>query len=114
MAAKNGKPSSPMTDLIYNIVHSPIRVADLDTLPAYEELGTEQRNGETWLHIRFKTPEEQEAAPQYWLALDSAGQPISVRRFVGGVAIGETVFQCEADYTPAKAETAIRPPSKNR
>jgi hypothetical protein len=113
-AGKKWKAIEPDDRLVYNIVHSPIRVADLDTLPQYEELGTEQRNGEIWLHIRFKTPEEEEGAPQYWLALDSAGQPISVRRFVGGVAIGENVFQCEADYTPAKAETAIRPPSKNR
>ena len=111
---KKWKTIEPDDRLVYNVVHSPIRVADLDTLPAYEELGTEQRNGEVWLHIRFKTPEGLESAPQYWLALDSGGQPMSVRRFVGGVAIGDAVFQCEADYTPAKAETAIKPPSKTR
>jgi hypothetical protein len=110
---KKWKTIEPDDRLVYNIVHSPIRVADVDTLPAYEELGTEQRNGEVWLHIRFKTPEKLESAPQYWLVLDSAGQPISVRRFVGGVAIGDAVFQCEADYTPAKDQTAIKPPSKN-
>lgn len=111
---KKWKAVEPDDRLIYNIVHSPIRVSDLDTLPAYEELETEQRDGEIWLHIRSKTSEEQESALQYWLALDPAGQPISVRRFVGGVAIGDAVFRCEADYTPAKAEPAIRPPSKKR
>jgi hypothetical protein len=111
---KKWKAIEPDDRFIYNVVHSPIRVADVDTLPAYEELGTEQRNGEIWLRIRYKTPEKLEAAPQYWLALDSAGQPISVRRFVGGVAIGDTVFHCEADYTPAKAEIAIKPPSRSR
>ena len=55
-AGKKWKAIEPDDRLVYNIVHSPIRVADLDTLPAYEELGTEQRNGEIWLHIRFKTP----------------------------------------------------------
>jgi hypothetical protein len=99
--------------LVYNLVHSPIRVADPDNVPAYEDLGTEQQNGETWLHIRFKTHENQVSVPQYWLALGAEGQPISVRRFIGGVAIGDTVFQCEADYMPAKAEATIKPPAKS-
>jgi hypothetical protein len=99
--------------LVYNLVHSPIRIADPDNVPPYEDLGTELRNGETLLHIRFKTHEEQVSVPQYWLALGAAGQPISVRRFVGGVAVGDTVFQCQADYMPAKVEATIKPPAKS-
>lgn len=100
--------------LVYNLVRGPIRVTNPDAESVYEELGTEQRNGETWLHIRFKAPEKGASVPEYWLALDAEGQPISVRRYVGAVAFGNNnVVQCEADYAPAKAGTTIKPPAKN-
>jgi hypothetical protein len=110
---KKWKAIQPDDRLVYNLVHSPIRVTNPDAEPKYEEVGTEQRNGETWLHIRFQTREVEASVPQYWLALDAEGWPISVRRFVGGVAIGDSVFQCEADYAPAKAGITIKPPAKN-
>ena len=43
---KKWKAVEPDDRLVYNIVHSPIRVADLGTLPEYEELETEQRREE--------------------------------------------------------------------
>ena len=110
---KKWKAIQPDDRLVYNLVRSPIRVANPDAESVYEEVGTEQRNGETWLHLRFKAPEKGASVPEYWLALDAGGQPISVRRFVGAVTFGTNVVQCEADYTPAKAGTAIKPPAKN-
>jgi hypothetical protein len=99
--------------LVFNIVRGPIRVTNSDAESVYEEVGTEQHNGETWLHIRYKPPQEGTSVPEYWLELDAGGQPISVRRYVGAVAFGNVnMVQCEADYAPAEPGTTIKPPPK--
>ena len=109
---KKWKAIQPDDRLVYNLVRSPIRVPNPDKEYVYEEVGTEQRNGETLLHIRFKAAEKEASVPAYWLVLDAGGQPISVRRFVGAVTIGDSAVQCEADYVPAKPGTTIKPPAK--
>ena len=61
--------------LIYNWTHVPIMAGR--QLPAFEKIGAEQRDGQTWLHIRLKVPEKKmdpKELPQYWLVLDSHGQ----------------------------------------
>jgi hypothetical protein len=98
--------------LVYNLVRSPIRVTDSKAESVFEAVGTEQSNGETWLHIRLSAPEKGVSVPEYWLALDAGGQPISVRRFVGDETVGNGVCRCEADYAPAKAGTTIKPPAQ--
>jgi hypothetical protein len=65
----------PDDRLIYNWAHVPI-MADRK-LPPFEKVGSEQRNGQTWLHVRLKVPEKNinpKELPQYWLVLDSQGQ----------------------------------------
>ena len=46
----------PDDRLIYNWVHVPI-MADRK-LPPFEKVGSEQRNGQTLLHVRLKVPEK--------------------------------------------------------
>ena len=65
----------PNDRLIYNWAHVPI-MADRK-LPSFEKVGSEQRNGQTLLHVRLKVPEKNinpKELPQYWLVLDSQGQ----------------------------------------
>jgi hypothetical protein len=67
--------TGPDDRLIYNWAHVPI-MADRKFAP-FEKVGSEQRNGQTWLHVRLKVPEKNvkpKELPQYWLALDSRGQ----------------------------------------
>jgi hypothetical protein len=62
----------PDDRLLYNWAHVPI-MADRK-LPPFEKVGSEQRNGETWLHVRLKVPEKKinpKELPQYWIVLDS-------------------------------------------
>ena len=42
--------------LIYNWTHVPIMAGR--RLPAFEKIGAEQRNGQTWLHVGLKVPEK--------------------------------------------------------
>src|SRR6266498_4156054 len=66
---------SPDDRLLYNRAHVPI-MADR-RLPPFEKVGTEQRNGQTLLHVRLKVPEKKinpKELPQYWIVLDSQGQ----------------------------------------
>ena len=65
----------PDDRVLYNWAHVPI-MADRQ-LPPFEKVGSEQRNGQTWLHVRLKVPEKKinpKELPQYWLVLDSQGQ----------------------------------------
>src|SRR5436189_6126710 len=58
--------------LIYNWAHVPI-MADRK-LPSFEKVGSDQRNGQTLLHVRLKVPEKNinpKELPQYWLVVDS-------------------------------------------
>src|SRR5215467_3796590 len=62
----------PDDRLLYNWAHVPI-MADRK-LPPFEKVGSEQRNGQTWLHVRLKIPEKKinpKELPQYWIVLDS-------------------------------------------
>jgi tetratricopeptide (TPR) repeat protein len=103
--------TKPDDRLIYNWAHVPI-MADRK-LPSFEKVGSEQRNGKTWLHVRLKVPEKKINAkelPQYWLVLDSQGQA----QYVGHTEMPmfsqarNEVMYCSFDYAPA--EKKIEPP----
>src|SRR5436309_3416347 len=77
-------------------------------------LNTEQRGGQTWLHIRLKVAEakaDPKELPQYWLVLDSQGQAQYIGRAeMPMVTRGTTtVTQCSFDYAPAKEKIAPPP-----
>jgi hypothetical protein len=101
----------PDDRLLYNWVHVPI-MADRQ-LPPFERVGSEQRNGQTWLHVRLKVPEKKinpKELPQYWLVLDSKGQA----QYVGHTEMPmfsqarHEVIYCSFDYAPAQEK--IEPP----
>src|SRR5881394_2448784 len=102
----------PDDRLLYNWAHVPI-MADRQ-LPPFEKVGSEQRNGETWLHVRLKVPEKNinpKELPQYWLVLDSQGQA----QYVGHTEMPmfsqarKEVMYCSFDYAPAKEKIAPPP-----
>ena len=102
----------PDDRLIYNWAHVPI-MADR-RLPSFEKVGAEQRNGETWLHVRLKVPEKKinpKELPQYWLVLDAQGQA----QYIGHTEMPmfsqarKEVMYCSLDYAPAK-QTIAPPP----
>jgi tetratricopeptide (TPR) repeat protein len=95
--------------LIYNWAHVPI-MADRQ-LPAFEKVGAEQRNGQSWLHIRLKVPEKKvnpRELPQYWLVLDSQGQA----QYIGHTEMPmfsqarKEVMYSSFDYAPATEKIA--------
>jgi tetratricopeptide (TPR) repeat protein len=102
----------PDDRLIYNWAHVPI-MADLK-LPPFEKVGSEQRIGQTWLHLRLKVPEKKidpKELPQYWLVLDSQGQA----QYIGHTemptfsqATKQTIY-CSLDYAPS-TEKIVPPP----
>jgi tetratricopeptide (TPR) repeat protein len=103
---------TPDDRLIYNWAHVPI-MADRK-LPPFEKVGSEQRNGQTWLHIRLKVPEKNinpKELPQYWLILDSQGQA----QYIGHTEMPmfsqarKEVMYCSFDYAPAKEKIAPPP-----
>jgi len=98
--------------LIYNWTHVPIMAGR--QLPAFEKIGVEQRNGQTWLHVRLKVPEKKvnpKELPQYWLVLDSQGQA----QYIGHTEMPmfsqarNEVLYCSFDYAPATEKIAPRP-----
>jgi hypothetical protein len=98
--------------LLYNWAHTPI-MADRQ-LPPFEKVGAEQRNGQTWLHVRLKVPEKKvnpKELPQYWLVLDSQGQA----QYIGHTEMPmfsqarNEVLYCSFDYAPAKENIAPPP-----
>jgi tetratricopeptide (TPR) repeat protein len=102
---------SPDDRLLYNWAHVPI-MADRQ-LPPFERVGSEQRNGQTWLHVRLKVPEKKvnpKELPQYWLVLDSQGKA----QYVGHTEMPmfsqarNEVMYCSFDYALAKDK--ISPP----
>src|SRR5437016_6803907 len=102
----------PNDRLIYNWAHVPI-MADRK-LPPFEKVGSEQRNGQTWLHVRLKVPEKNinpKELPQYWLVLDSQGQA----QYIGHTEMHmlsqarKEVMYCSFDYAPAKEKIAPPP-----
>jgi tetratricopeptide (TPR) repeat protein len=103
---------SPNDRLIYNWAHIPIVSGHIE--PAFEQVGTEQRNGQTWLHIKLKVAEanaDPKEFPQYWLVLDPQGQA----QYIGRAEMpmwsrgANQVIHCSFDYAPAK-ETIQPPP----
>src|SRR5438874_3322273 len=104
--------TKPDDRLIYNWVHVPI-MADRK-LPPFEKVGSEQRNGQTLLHVRLKVPEKNinpKELPQYWLVLDSQGQA----QYIGHTEMPmfsqarKEVMYCSFDYAPAKENIAPPP-----
>src|SRR5207247_6974097 len=105
---------SPDDRLLYNRAHVPI-MADR-RLPPFEKVGTEQRDGQTLLHVRLKVPEKKinpKELPQYWLVLDSQGQA----QYIGHTEmpmfsqVKKEVLYCSFDYAPAK-ENISPPPAE--
>lgn len=101
----------PNDRLIYTWARVPI-MADRK-LPSFEKVGTEQRNGQTWLHVRLKVPEKNinpKELPQYWLVLDSQGaaQYIGHTEMPMFSQVRKEVMYSSFDYAPAKQ--AITPP----
>jgi hypothetical protein len=102
----------PDDRLLYNWAHTPIMTGRLE--PAFEKVSAEQRDGQTWLHIRLKVAEakaDPKELPQYWLVLDSQGQA----QYTGHADMpmfspaASQVVHCSFDYAPAK-EKIERPP----
>ena len=111
-ASESFHPGTPDDRLLYNWTHTPIMSGRLE--PAFEKVGAEQRNGQTWLHIRLKVANEKvdpKTLPQYWLVLDAHGQAL----YIGHTDMpmfsrGSTdVIQCSFDYAPAKEKIAPPP-----
>src|SRR5437667_2335578 len=103
---------SPDDQLLYNRAHVPI-MADR-RLPPFEKVGTEQRDGQTLLHVRLKVPEKKinpKELPQYWIVLDSQGQA----QYIGHTEMPmfsqakKEVLYCSFDYAPAKENIAPPP-----
>jgi hypothetical protein len=98
--------------LLYNLTHTPIMRGP--EVPAFEKVGTEERDGATWLHLRLKVPEKDvdaKSLPQYWLVLDKQGAPLYIGRAeMPMVSRGTTdVTLCAFDYAPANEK--IAPPA---
>jgi tetratricopeptide (TPR) repeat protein len=103
----------PNDRLIYNWTHVPIMTGGGITQMPFVKVGTEQRDGQTWLQVRMKVPEKNvkpKELPQYWLVLDSQGQV----QYIGHTEMPmfsqarKEVMYCSFDYAPAKEK--IQPP----
>jgi tetratricopeptide (TPR) repeat protein len=103
----------PNDRLIYNWTHVPIMVGGGISEMPFEKVGTEQRDGQTWLQVRMKVPEKNvkpKELPQYWLVLDSQGEA----QYIGHTEMPmfsqarKEVMYCSFDYAPAKEK--IQPP----
>lgn len=104
----------PDDRLVYNWVQVPIMAGGGISKMSFEKVGTEQRDGQTWLHVRMKVPEKNikpKELPQYWLVLDSQGQA----QYVGHTEMPmfsqarKEVMYCSFDYAPAKQPIAPPP-----
>jgi hypothetical protein len=98
--------------LLYNWTHVPI-MSDRQ-LPAFEKIGTEQRNGQNTLHVRLKVEEKKadpKELPQYWIALDPNGgaQYIAHAEMPMFSQAANSVLHCSFDYAPAKEK--LGPPA---
>jgi hypothetical protein len=103
----------PNDRLIYNWAHVPIMAGGMVEMQ-FQKVGTEQRNGQTCLHVRLKVPEKNvnpKELPQYWLVLDSEGQA----QYIGHTEMPmfsqarKEVMYCSFDYAPAKEKIAPPP-----
>src|SRR5882724_7146749 len=103
----------PNDRLIYNWTHVPIMAGGGISQMPFVKVGTEKRDGQTWLQVRMKVPEKNvkpREVPQYWLVLDSQGQA----QYIGHTEMPmfsqarKEVMYCSFDYAPAKEK--IQPP----
>ena len=102
----------PNDRLIYNWAHVPIMAGGLNGMP-FQKVATEQRDGQTCLHVRLKVPEKNinpKELPHYWVALDSQGQAqyIAHTEMPMFSQARKEVIHCSFDYAPAKDK--ITPP----
>lgn len=114
---KSWHAGSPQDRMLYHLTHTPIMTGRME--PAFEKIGSEERNGATWLHLQLKVPEkvDPKQLPQYWLVLDGQGAPL----YIGHVEVpvvnrGTTdVTMCSFTYAPANEQIAPPPdaPSTN-
>lgn len=106
----------PNDRLVYSFAHTPIFAGRLE--PPFEEVGTEQHDGETSLHIRLKVAEkvDPKELPQYWLALDGQGQPLYIRRVETRIFNPSTnnVTSCAFEYVPANEKAITRPDGETK
>jgi len=65
---------SPDDRLPYDWTHTPIMAGGITKLP-FEKVGTEQRDGQTWLHIRLKVAEKKNQSQGITAILDCAQFP---------------------------------------
>jgi hypothetical protein len=98
--------------LVYNFAHTPILYGRLE--PPFEKVGTEERDGATWLHIQLQVADakvDAKGRPQYWLVLDADGQALYIGHAeIPLVSRGSTdVTYCAFDYAPAKDRIAPPP-----
>jgi hypothetical protein len=103
--------TGPNDRLVYNFAHTPILYGRLE--PPFEKVGTEERNGATWLHIQLQVADakvDAKSRPQYWLVLDADGQALYIGRAeIPLISRGSTnVTYCAFDYAPSKDR--ITPP----
>jgi tetratricopeptide (TPR) repeat protein len=103
----------PNDRLIYNWAHVPIMAGGMVEMQ-FQKAGTEQRDGQTWLHVRLKVPEKNanpKELPQYWLVLDSEGkaQYIAHTEMPMFSQVRKEVMYCSFDYAPAK-QKIVPPP----
>ena len=100
---------SPDDRLLYDWAHTPIMPGR--QLPPFEKAGEEQRDGQTWLHVKLKVPEKKidlKQLPQYWIVLDSQGQAqyIAHTEMPGFSQARNEAIHCSLDYAPAKEKIA--------
>lgn len=104
----------PNDRLVYNWTHVPIMTGGGITKMPFEKVGTEKRDGQTWLQVRMKVPEKNvkpKELPQYWLVLDSQGQA----QYIGHTEMPmfsqarKEVMYCSFDYAPANEKIAPPP-----
>jgi hypothetical protein len=81
--------------------------------PPFEKVGVESHGTESWLHLRMVLTDNaiaDAAPPEYWLLVDKAGKPISVRHYIGALFFQGAILKCEADYSAAGDKDEIKPP----
>lgn len=110
--AKTWHAGNPQDRLVYNLTHTPILSGRLE--PPFQEVGREQHDGVTWLHIQLQVSEakvDPKGLPQYWLVLDAQGQALYIGHAeIPIVSRGSTdVTQTSFDYTPSKDKIAAPP-----
>jgi len=103
----------PNDRLIYNWAHVPIMAGGVVEMQ-FQKVGTEQHDGQTWLHVRLKVPEKNvnpKELPQYWLVLDSKGNA----QYIGHTEMPmfsqarKEVMYCSFDYAPTNEKIAPPP-----